>query len=203
VRTLHDLSGAGEITCFDLDVIMVAVGYLSYDSVTAYLESKSGDTSPTSDDDVATVAQEIVDRICGCQFQDGGATELLEADDAHVHLRVSGACVGCPQIRYTMRVLDRAIRFRAPQPIEVVIDGTRSGPLDDLPTNNQVTMGMLFKETGLTFRDLDDELRRRSYLVDEDIVRLARLKKLGLLRPVVSCARTAKANSPDEGEGAV
>jgi Fe-S cluster biogenesis protein NfuA len=74
---------------------------------------------------VPEAAQEITERICGCQYHDGGSTRLVSASERDIHMQVEGACVFCPQIRYTIDILKQALRFRVPEVEDIVIDGTR------------------------------------------------------------------------------
>lgn len=175
---LEKLASQGILHAYDLDVVMVALGYLSYEAIAAYLahrtELASQEPARThSEQDVPALAGEITTRICGCQYHDGGQTELISADSRRVHLRISGACVYCPQIRYTMKLLEKALRFRAPQIEQVEFDGTRFEEKVELPTNRQLTMALFMKRTGLTFADLDDALRKKARITDDDLMRMA------------------------------
>jgi Fe-S cluster biogenesis protein NfuA len=180
--SLEELAARHQLTARDLDVIMVAAGYLSYDLVAEFLRHKGARRArlpvvpPASvpELDVPGLAREIVDRICGCQYHDGGRTSLASAAHDHVHLRVEGACVHCPQIRYTMGILEGALRFRAPHLQSVVIDGTQFEAKTEVPVNSQLTLGMLMNQTGMTFADMDEVLRRNGRLVDDDLLGLAR-----------------------------
>jgi hypothetical protein len=69
-RKLHELAEAGLLTCFDLDVIMVALGSLTYEAVDVYLDParRSEPGAHGRRLEVPDAAAEVVDRICGCQF---------------------------------------------------------------------------------------------------------------------------------------
>jgi Fe-S cluster biogenesis protein NfuA len=180
-RTLQELADQGKLRNRDLDIIMVAAGFLSYEVVEEYLAHRDGqsESPPVSlpRRTVPEVAQEITERICGCQYHDGGSTRLVSAGERDIYMQVEGACVFCPQIRYTMDILEQAIRFRVPEVENIVIDGTRFDEKTELPVNNQLTMSMLVKETGLSFADLDDALKERPRLVDSDVVRIGAMKR--------------------------
>lgn len=175
---LADLARQGTLHAYDLDVVMVALGYLSYDAVAEYLVRRAtlgpqGLPEITQEQNVPEIAQEITARICGCQYHDGGQTELISADRQRVHLRISGACVHCPQIRYTMKLLEKALYFRAPQLEQVEFDGTRFDEKVELPTNRQLTMAQFMKKTGLTFADLDHALTKKARITDDDLIKIA------------------------------
>jgi Fe-S cluster biogenesis protein NfuA len=180
-RTLQQLADQGKLRNRDIDIIMVAAGYLSYEVVEEYLAHRDGQaaSAPVSlpRRTVPEVAQEITERICGCQYQDGGSTRLVSADARDIYMQVEGACVFCPQIRYTIDILKQAIRFRVPEVEDIVIDGTRFEEKTELPVNNQLTMSMLVKETGLSFADLDDALKERPRLIDSDVARIGAMKR--------------------------
>lgn len=177
-QTLAELASQGTLRPSDLDVVMVALGYLSYDAVATYLvhrneQYRQETQSAHMEQNVPLIAQEITTRICGCQYHDGGQTELISADEKRVHLRIAGACVHCPQIRYTMKLLEKALRFRAPQLEEVEFDGTRFEEKIELPTNRQLTMALFMKQTGITFADLDLALTQKGQITDDDLIRMA------------------------------
>lgn len=177
-QTLAELASQGMLRPSDLDVVMVALGYLSYEAVATYLvhrnEQYRQEAQPAQmEQNVPLIAQEITTRICGCQYHDGGQTELILADEKRVHLRIAGACVHCPQIRYTMKLLEKALRFRAPQLEEVEFDGTRFEEKIELPTNRQLTMALFMKQTGITFADLDLALTQKGQITDDDLLRMA------------------------------
>lgn len=180
-RTLQQLADQGKLRNRDIDIIMVAAGYLSYEVVEEYLAHRDGHSAlpPPSlpPRTVPEVAEEITERICGCQYHDGGSTRLVSASERDIHMQVEGACVFCPQIRYTIDILKQAIRFRVPQVEDIVINGTRFEEKTELPVNNQLTMSMLVKETGLSFADLDDALKTRPRLVDMDVARIGAMKR--------------------------
>jgi Fe-S cluster biogenesis protein NfuA len=165
---LADLAATDQLRPRDLDVVYVATGGISRAAVQRYLSDQ-----PAASTSLPVVATELTERICGCQHHDGGRTELVAADESAVHLRVAGACVHCPQIKYTMAVLEDAIRYRAPQAVDVTIDGTDLATRQEVPPGSQVTMAMLMRRTGMTFEDLDRELDRKPVLGDDDLVRLA------------------------------
>lgn len=177
-RSLAELARQGLLHAYDLDVVMVALGYLSYDTIAAYLTHRAElDTQEgreiQAEQDVPSLAEEITERICGCQYHDGGQTELISADSRHVHMRIAGACVYCPQIRYTMKLLEKALRFRAPQLERVEFDGTRFEEKVELPTNRQLTMALFMRKTGLTFADLDRALAKKERITDDDLMKMA------------------------------
>lgn len=180
-RTLQQLADQGKLKNRDIDIIMVAAGYLSYEVVEEYLAHRDGHAASPPGSlprrTVPEIAQEITERICGCQYHDGGSTRLVSASERDIHMQVEGACVFCPQIRYTIDILTQAIRFRVPDVEDIVIDGTRFEEKTELPVNNQLTMSMLVKETGLSFADLDDALKERPRLVDSDVARLGAIKR--------------------------
>jgi Fe-S cluster biogenesis protein NfuA len=175
----------GELSHRDVDTLMVAAGYLSYSLVDEFLAQRQAaarreTAAPPASlprREVPEIAREIVDRICGCQYQDGGATKLVATDRRDIHLEVQGACVHCPQIKYTMDILERAIRFRTPKVEEVKIDGTRLEEKSELPVNRQLTLSMFLKATGLTYGDLDEALDRLGRLTDDDLLRLGAIKQ--------------------------
>ncbi len=178
---LADLARQGTLHAYDLDVVMVALGYLSYDAIAEYLAHRAAQEAQDQPEDkgeqnVPGIAQEITTRICGCQYHDGGQTELIAADRRRVHLRIAGACVHCPQIRYTMKLLEKALRFRAPQLEQVKFDGTRFEEKVELPTNRQLTMAQFMKQTGLTFADLDHALTKKARITDDDLLKMALLQ---------------------------
>lgn len=178
---LADLARQGTLHAYDLDVVMVALGYLSYDAIAEYLAHRATLASrelpeTREEQNVPEIAQEITTRICGCQYHDGGKTELIAVDRQRVHLRIAGACVHCPQIRYTMKLLERALRFRAPQLQQVEFDGTRFEEKVELPTNRQLTMAQFMKKTGLTFADLDRALMKKTRITDDDLMKMALLQ---------------------------
>lgn len=176
--TLAELARQGVLHAADLDVVMVALGYLSYDAVAEYLACRDNPdvqgTGAPEVCDVPALAREITTRICNCQYHDGGRTELVAAHSRRVHLRIAGACVYCPQIRYTMRLLEKALRFRAPQIEQVEFDGVRS--TEKMPTNRQLTMALFMRQSGLTFADLDAALHTKARLTDDDLLRMALLR---------------------------
>lgn len=179
--SLAELARQRTLHAYDLDIIMVALGYLSYDAVTEYLAHRAtlesqGLPETQEEQNIPEIAQEITTRICGCQYHDGGQTELIAADRQRVHLRIAGACVHCPQIRYTMKLLEKALHFRAPQLKQVEFDGTRFEEKVELPTNRQLTMAQFMKRTGLTFADLDCALTKKARLTDDDLLKMALLK---------------------------
>jgi Fe-S cluster biogenesis protein NfuA len=178
---LAELARQGTLHAYDLDVVMVALGYLSYDAIAQYLAhcataQTTGLPEARGEQNVAQIAQEITTRICGCQYHDGGQTELIAADCRRVHLRIAGACVHCPQIRYTMKLLEKALRFRAPQLEQVEFAGTRFDEKMELPTNRQLTMAHFMKKTGLTFADLDRALAKKTRITDDDLMKMALLQ---------------------------
>lgn len=178
---LAELARQGILRASDLDVVMVALGYLSYDAIAEYLawrDSPSGHQGPGAPEerDVPALAREITTRICGCQYHDGGRTELVSARSRQVQLRIAGACVYCPQVRYTMTLLEKALRFRAPQIEQVEFDGTRFEEKTELPTNRQLTMALFMKRSGLTFADLDAALQKKTRITDDDLMKLALLR---------------------------
>ena len=175
---LAELASQGILHAYDLDVVMVAFGFLSYEAVASYLSHRDALAAPEvpetfQEQNVPALAGEITTRICGCQYHDGGRTELISADSRRVHLRIAGACVYCPQIRYTMKLLEKALRFRAPQIEQVEFDGTRFEEKTELPTNRQLTMALFMKQTGLTFADLDCALLKKARITDDDLMRMA------------------------------
>lgn len=166
--SLAELSASGRLNAKDLDVIYVAYGCISRSAVDAFLQGR-----PPAARSLPLVAKELTDRICGCQHHDGGCTELVAADEHTAHLRVQGACVYCPQIKYTMQILEDAIKFRAPDAEHVTIDGTDFKTRMEIPPGSQLTMPMLMRKTGMTFDDLDRELDAHPELSDEQLLRLA------------------------------
>lgn len=178
--TLAELARQGMLRAADLDVVMVALGYLSYEAIAEYLACRDGPaaqgTEAPQECDVPALAREITTRICNCQYHDGGRTELVAAHSRRVHLRIAGACVYCPQIRYTMRLLEQALRFRAPQIEQVEFDGARYTEKAELPTNRQLTMALFMRQSGLTFADLDAALHTQARLTDDDLMRMALLR---------------------------
>ncbi|MGW4370116.1 NifU family protein [Nocardia takedensis] len=174
-RSLAALAAAGRLRPRDLDAIMIAYGYLSRAAIENFLADPQQGSEPNLlDGDIQTVAQELVDRICGCQVQDGGRTEMVSCDSNQVHLRVAGACIHCPQIIYTIGILEDALHHRLPGVDSVVVDGTALEIARRKPENAQLTMPMVMRTTGMTFGDLDQELERKDILRDEDLIRLAR-----------------------------
>lgn len=183
-QALDSLMSAGMLNSRDIDIIMLAAGYLSYELVDEYLKNRAAAERgerfayprclPRLT--VMEAAEEIVGRIGGCQFQDGGGTRLLSADGRRVHIAVHGTCVYCPQIRYTMNIIRKAIEFRQPEVEEIVIDGTRFEEKTEIPVNSQDTMAMLLKKTGLTYAEIDAALKARSTMTDDDLTALAYLK---------------------------
>ncbi len=145
-RTLQQLADQGKLRNRDIDIIMVAAGFLSYEVVEEYLAHRDGQAASAPESlprrTVPEVAQEITERICGCQYQDGGSTRLVSANERDIYMQVEGACVFCPQIRYTIDILKQAIRFRVPEVEDIVIDGTRFEEKTELPVNNQLTMSL-------------------------------------------------------------
>jgi Fe-S cluster biogenesis protein NfuA len=165
--TLVALAAAKRIRPRDLDIMYVAYGEISRDTIAQYLAGGGEDRRPAPD-----VARELTERICACQHHDGGRTSLVEADEAVMTFRVEGACVTCPQIRYTMGLLESSVGLRADAAVEVRFVGLaahRSAP----PPEHQLTLALLMRRTGMTFADLDDEIDRLGRLIDEDLERLA------------------------------
>ncbi|MBV8370843.1 MAG: NifU family protein [Candidatus Eremiobacteraeota bacterium] len=182
---IEALVADGRLSSRDIDAIMVGAGYLSYDLVEDYLAAKeatadgSGAAAPREipSTTISLLAEEITERICGCQVHDGGQTTLLSADRHEVEMEVGGACVHCPQILYTIDVLQRAIKFRDPSVTSVSVQGVRLHERVELPENRQYTLALFMKTFGLTFRDIDDALLRKGRLTDEDMHRLASVKQ--------------------------
>lgn len=190
---LAELARQGTLHPYDLDVVMVAFGHLSYDAIAEYLAHRASLESQELPEtrkaqNIPMIAQEITTRICGCQYHDGGQTELIAADQQRVHLRIAGACVYCPQIRYTMKLLEKALRFRAPQLEEVEFDGTRFEEKVELPTNRQLTMAQFMKSTGLTFADLDRALTKKARITDDDLMKMALIQ--------MAASRQVEGNNP-------
>lgn len=167
--SLHALASAGRLVAKDLDVIFVAYGEISRETVAAYLTGSTASAASTLD-----VAQELTERICGCQYHDGGHTSLTSADARSVTFRIEGSCTTCPQIRYTMSLLEGGMHHRCSGPLRVSFEGLSPTRSASRPPGSQLTLAALMRETGMTFRDLDAELDRRGRLVDEDIELLAR-----------------------------
>ena len=69
-------------------------------------------------DRVAAVIERIRPYIQG----DGGDIELVEVDDNNaVHVRLRGACSGCPSAAMTLKMgVERAIRQQVPEITEVI-----------------------------------------------------------------------------------
>ena len=156
----------------DLDAIMVAIGYISYDAVEAYITRQGANRSG---DEVEPTAREIVERICGCQYHDHGETRLAAFDQNSVVLEVAGACRHCPQITYTAQILKDALRFRLPGLGSIRVDGIDLQTRSDLPVNAQYTLAQFCKATGLTVEDMDAALLRKPRLTDDDLQALARI----------------------------
>jgi hypothetical protein len=166
--TLVELAAARRIRPRDLDVIFVAYGEISRESVATYLAGGRSDRqSPTG------VAAELTERICACQHHDGGRTALVHVDPRAVTFRVEGACVRCPQIRYTMGLLESSVRLRSSGDVDVRFEGMQRHGRGVRPQGAQLTLALLMRRTGMTFADLDAEIDRRGRLVDADIERLA------------------------------
>lgn len=180
--SVQRLVAEGELNSRDLDAIMVATGYLSYELIEHFIRARSDATSNAApnglpDVTVDLIALEITERICGCQYQDGGSTSLISATESRVHMKVEGACVHCPQIPYTIDILQRAIKFRAPSVRDVVVTGTHLEEGTRLPKNRQYTLALFMKTFNLTFSDLDAELQRRGRITDDDLYALAGMKR--------------------------
>lgn len=167
--TLVELAASRRIRPRDLDVVFVAYGEISREAVAAYLAGGRTDRQPPGE-----VAVELTERICACQHHDGGHTALAAVDERALTFRVEGACVSCPQIRYTMGLLESSVRLRSDGDVDVRFDGLQPRRRGALPPGAQLTLALLMRRTGMTFADLDAELDRRGRLVDADLERLAR-----------------------------
>lgn len=176
--TIEQLVSSGELTTRDIDAIMVAAGHLSYELIGDYVDARRAKGRPEAPPSlpkltIDLLAKEITDRICGCQFHDGGATTLLNADVDLVRMRVDGACVHCPQIIYTIDILKRAMKFRAPEVRCIEVGGTRLDEAVILPENRQMNLALFMKTFGLTFTQLDQALQANGTIDDDDLVRMA------------------------------
>ena len=64
-----------------------------------------------------------IDEIRPLLHMDGGDCEVVDVDEAHgvVHLRLLGACGGCPMSTLTLKSgIERRVKERVPQIREVV-----------------------------------------------------------------------------------
>jgi len=165
--TLAELAAHRRLRARDLDVIFVAYGEISRETVALYLKG-----GPERRRGAAEVAAELTERICACQHHDGGKTTLVAADARRVAFRVLGACVTCPQIRYTVGLLEASVHLRTEEDVDVHFEGVSQDRDKATPANSQVTLALLMRQTGMTFADLDAELNRRGRLLDDDLTRL-------------------------------
>lgn len=81
--------------------------------VVAERQSAAGqeDDAPVAEDAVAAA----VDEARSILARDGGDLELVEIRDRVVHVRMKGACVGCPNAPLDLRnVVERLVRSRVP-----------------------------------------------------------------------------------------
>ena len=98
VTGIADLISCGVLSACDLDAIMVGAGHLSYALVDSYIEQRAATDRGASRQPppglqvlgVPELAREIVERICGCQYHDGGHTELISATTDKVRWGVLG-----------------------------------------------------------------------------------------------------------------
>lgn len=164
--SLAQLAADGRIRPKDLDIVYVAYGEISRAAVGRYLDGNCGGGEPTD------VARELTERICHCQHHDGGSTSLLQVLPKRITFRVEGPCTSCPQIRYTMGLLESAVHGRLDEDIAIEFEGVDRAGMQ-APPGHQVTLAMLMHQTGMTFADIDRELARIGRLDDDDLVRLA------------------------------
>jgi Fe-S cluster biogenesis protein NfuA len=175
--SLAALSDEGRITARDLDVVMVAFGELSHAGVDLLLRRREGGAQePVLP--FPEAVERVVTTIQGCQYHDGGGTVIAEPGDRAVLLEVTGACVHCPQIGYTMGIVKDAIALLSPGGQKVDITGTRFHEKTERPKGAQLTLPMVMRAYGLTFADLDAALRARGSVDDRELVRLARRARL-------------------------
>ncbi|MEM7475319.1 MAG: hypothetical protein AAF483_10035 [Planctomycetota bacterium] len=172
-RTIEALMARRMISFRDLDAISVANGYFSYEAIDDFLEGSSSehnspDYMPASQDAPA-IAKEIVERICSCQFHDGGGTSLKSASDQEIELEFHGACKHCPQIRYTADILKMALQHRMGRLDTVRFFGVALDEESTLPVNNQFTLSRFCREYGLTLKEIDEALERFGRLTDREL----------------------------------
>lgn len=57
----------------------------------------------------------VIDKVRPFIQMDGGDIELIAVEDKNALVRLSGACVGCPQSSYTLKMgVEQAIRREVP-----------------------------------------------------------------------------------------
>lgn len=173
---LAGLNATGELTPRDVDIVSVAFGQIGYEGVDLLLGRRAGDTEPLTED-FETAVRRVVRRINECQHHDGGSTSIRELTSRHCLLEVGGPCVHCPQIVYTMGVVEEAIRSLWPGDESIDFTGTRFEEKIERPEGAQLTMAMVMRGFSLTFAQIDVALRQGP-LNDERLEELAGRSRL-------------------------
>jgi len=78
-------------------------------------KTQAGQDQEAQSQDFETRLRAVIDKVRPFIQMDGGDIELVAIEDKNALVKLSGACVGCPQASYTLQMgVEQAIRREVP-----------------------------------------------------------------------------------------